>query len=116
MLLRALFALIFITAGVLHFVKRDLFLRMMPDWLPAHRLLVDLSGVIEVALGVLLLIPASSQLAAWGLIALLVAVFPANVNMALHPERWKKLNPIGLYARLPVQGLLIYWAWTYTAA
>ena len=55
-------------------------------------------------------------IAAWGLIGLLVAVFPANVNMALHPERWKKLNPIGLYARLPVQGLLIYWAWTYTAA
>lgn len=73
-----------------------------------------ISGVAEVALGIGLLIPSVSHLAAWGLVALLIAVFPANLQMALHPETFPELPVIGLWVRLPIQGVLIYWAYYYT--
>jgi uncharacterized membrane protein len=103
-------ALLFGGAGVLHFVHPETYLRIMPPALPAPRLLVLLSGAAEVAGGLGLLLPATRRLAAWGLLALLVAVFPANVHMlrlpdTLHLPAWV------LWARLPLQPLLMWAVW-----
>lgn len=105
--------LLYVLAGINHFINPDFYVKMLEGFLPYPKLLVDLSGVAEILLGVGVMIPATRKLSAWGIIALLVAVFPANVNMALHPEAWG-MNPWGLYARLPIQLLLIYWAYRYT--
>jgi uncharacterized membrane protein len=113
---RYLLAALMVGMGVLHFVAPKAFIRTMPKALPAHGALVAISGAFEVLGGVGLLIPLTQKWAAWGLIALFVAVFPANVNMAVHgisfgrgpTPRWV------LWARLPLQAVFIYWAWTYT--
>ena len=73
-----------------------------------------LSGVAEVALGLGLLWPASRPWAAWGIVALLIAVFPANLQMFQDADKWTDMPRWGLAVRLPIQGLLIYWAWTLT--
>jgi uncharacterized membrane protein len=103
-------ALLFIGAGVLHFLHPEPYLRIVPPALPAPRLLVLLSGVAEVAGGLGLLLPATRRWAAWGLLALLVAVLPANVYMVglageLHIPAW------ALWARLPLQPLLLWAVW-----
>ncbi len=110
---KGVFAALFVVGGVGHFVKTDVYMRIMPPYLPYHRALVLLSGVFEVALGILLLVPTTTRLAAWGLIALLVAVFPANLYMYQHPERFS-LSPTLLLLRLPLQVVLILWAYAYT--
>jgi uncharacterized membrane protein len=107
------FAVLFILAGVGHFVATDAFATIMPPYLPAHRTLVLASGAIEIALGVLLLAPKTAKFAAWGLVALLVAVFPANLHLYRHQELLP-LPPIVHLLRLPLQGLLILWALAYT--
>ena len=113
-LFKVAFAAIFVFSGVNHFARPELFLQIMPPYLPLQRELVYLSGVAEIVLGVLLLIPRTSRLAAWGLIALLVAVFPANIFMAMNPELYPEVYPFVLWLRLPLQGVLIAWAWAYT--
>src|SRR3954452_24761358 len=107
------FATLFVIAGIGDFVATDVYLRIMPPYLPWHRPLVLLSGIIEIALGVLLLVPLTSTFAAWGLIALLIAVFPANIHLYLHQEIWP-LPPIVHLLRLPLQAVLILWAFAYT--
>ena len=107
------FATIFLVAGVGHFTSTDFFVKIMPPYLPFHRELVYVSGVFEIALGLLLLIPQTTRFAAWALIALLIAVFPANIHMFLHRELFQ-VSPLLLLLRLPVQGTLILWAWVYT--
>lgn len=104
----------YVLAGANHFVNPTFYLRMMPDYLPLHAELVYLSGVLEILGGLGALAPATRALAGWGLVALLIAVFPANVDMALHPDRFPEFGAAALYARLPVQGLLIAWAWWAT--
>lgn len=89
-------------------------MRMMPPYLPWHLFFVYLSGLAEIALGLLLLVPRFDRLAAWGLIALLVAVFPANVHMAIRPELFPEFHTVLLWFRLPVQAVLIAWAYWYT--
>lgn len=104
-------------AGVAHFTNTADFMAMMPPYLPAHRALVLVSGAIEVALAVGLLIPRTRRWAAWGVIALLVAVFPANVHVALNNlPMFGATEGLGAgnWLRLPVQLLLIAWAWRYT--
>src|SRR3954464_15451394 len=103
-------AALFVVAGLGHFVATDVYLKIMPPYLPWHRPLVLLSGVIEIALGVLLLVPRTSKLAAWGLIALLIAVFPANIHLSPHQEICP-LPPIAPLLRLPLQAVLILWAY-----
>lgn len=110
---RLLLSVLFVVAGALHFINPRFYLRMMPDWLPLHDAAVYLSGLAEIALG-LGLWTSASQWAAWGLFALLIAVFPANLNMALHPEEWPKIVPAMLWGRLPLQGALLYWVWRFT--
>ncbi len=107
------FAALFVAGGVGHFAATDVYLKIMPPYLPWPRALVLLSGVAEVALGLLLVVPATTRPAAWGLIALLVAVFPANVFMFQRPDLFR-LPPALLLMRLPLQGLLILWAYAYT--
>lgn len=111
---RWLFAAFFMLAGLNHFVHPAFYVRIMPPYLPWHLALVYASGAAEVGLGALLLVREWSVLAAWGLIALLLAVFPANLHMALHPESFPTLPPVALWLRLPVQGLLIAWAAWFT--
>jgi uncharacterized membrane protein len=111
---RYLCGLLYIGAGVNHFVNVDFYTSIMPPYLPWHLALVYISGVAEIVLGVALLVHRWSRWAAWGLIALLVAVFPANVHMALHPELFPWARPTGLLIRLPIQGLLVAWAYWYT--
>ncbi len=105
------FGLLFVFGGLYHFINPALYLRMMPPYLPWHRFLVYLSGFFEVALGLLLFVPRYARLAAWGLVALLVAVFPANVRMALNPELFPGIPPLVLWLRLPLQGVFIFWAY-----
>jgi len=108
-----LFAGFFVLAGVNHFINPEFYLKIMPPYLPWHLPLVYLSGVAEVALGATLLLPKVRRFAAWGLIALLVAVSPANVHMALNPELYPEISPALLWARLPLQLVLIAWAYGY---
>jgi uncharacterized membrane protein len=112
--LKYLMAVLYLAGGLNHFLNPGFYLRMMPPWLPWHEALVALSGVAEMLLGALVLVPRFQRLAAWGLIALLVAVFPANVHMALHPGLFPEAPPAALWGRLPLQGLLILWAWWFT--
>jgi uncharacterized membrane protein len=114
LLLKYSLGLGFALAGLYHFVNPALYLRMMPPYLPWHLFLVRLSGFFEVALGLLLFVPKYARLAAWGLIALLVAVFPANVHMALNPQEFPDIPPVALWLRLPLQAVLIGWAYLLT--
>ena len=101
-----------IATGILHFVSPDKFAKIVPDWLPAPRVLVLVSGAFEIAGGLGLLVKQTRTAAAWGLAALFAAVFPANVNMALHKIYTD--NPWILWGRLPFQGVLIAWAYWLT--
>ncbi|MCB9603114.1 MAG: DoxX family protein [Sandaracinus sp.] len=109
-----LLALLYALAGLNHFLDPGFYLRMMPPYLPWHEGLVALSGVAEIALGLAVLLPRLRPWAGLGLVALLLAVFPANLHMALHPEDFASFPSWGLYLRLPVQVLLIAWAWWAT--
>jgi uncharacterized membrane protein len=112
--LRLLFAAFFIVAGVTHFTNRDFFIAIVPPYLPWPEALVYISGVAEILLGTLLAIPKTSGLAAWGLIALLIAVFPANIHMAMHPELYPTTPETALLIRLPLQFVMIALAYWYT--
>jgi uncharacterized membrane protein len=114
LVMRWLLGILFVLAGVNHFVNPGFYVRIMPPYLPWHLALVYLSGVCEMVLGLLLLIPKTSRLAAWGLIALLVAVFPANVHMATNTQDYPEFSPVSLYVRLPIQVVLIGWAYWFT--
>ena len=113
-ILKWLLAIGFVLAGINHFLSPDFYLKMMPPVLPWHLFLIYLSGFFEIALGVLLLIPKYTHFAAWGLIALLIAVFPANIYMAMNPQLFSEFSPVALYLRLPVQFVLIMWAYWFT--
>ena len=110
--LRWLLSAIMLYTGVMHFVKPEPFVKIVPDWLPAPRALVAVSGFFEILGGVGLQVPRVRKPAAWGLVALYLAVFPANVNMAIHKIYTD--NPWILWGRLPFQAVLIAWAWWYT--
>lgn len=113
---RWILGLLFILAGLNHFRAPRLYQAIMPDYLPWHELLVAASGVAEIGLGLLAPLPQMRWITRWGLIALLLAIFPANLHMALHPQRFAPLSPVLLWARLPLQGVLIAWVWWCTAA
>lgn len=99
----------FIGTGILHFVHPQLFVRIVPDVLPAHEALVEISGACEAAGGLGMFFPRTRRAASYGLIALLVAVFPANVNMAVNARRFADIAPASvLWSRLPFQALFIW--------
>jgi uncharacterized membrane protein len=101
----------FVFAGLMHFAIPRAYRRIMPPYIPAHRAMVYASGAAEIAGGAGLMLPRRRRVAGWWLIATLLAVFPANVHMALHPDEFSKV-PGGartLWARLPFQGVFIAW-------
>lgn len=106
---RVLVALAMVAIGIAHFANPEPFVRIVPAFLPAPRALVLLSGGFEVLGGLGLLVPRVRVLAAWGLVALYVAVFPANVNMAVHQIQVSDppLPGWAPWARLPLQAVLI---------
>ena len=106
---RALLGATFLTTGLLHFLRPRMYEAIMPRYLPAHRELVYASGVAEIAGGAGVLHSRTAKPAGWWLIATLIAIFPANVEMAVHAERFRKIPRPLLWARLPLQGLLIAW-------
>ncbi|HEY9697403.1 MAG TPA: DoxX family membrane protein [Trichocoleus sp.] len=115
-ILRVILAVCIIAAGISHFVVPEPYIKIVPGFLPAPAALVYLSGVIEIGLGIGLFVPALRQAAAWGLIALFIAVYPANINMAVNhihlngiPDTWWFHT-----FRLPFQFVLIAWAYWYT--
>ena len=111
--LRWLLAIIMVAAGANHFISPAPYVAMMPDALPWHLALVYVSGIAEIAGGLGLLVPRTRRAAAWGLIALFIAVFPANVNMAVNelPLGTTPVPAWALWARLPLQ--LVFIAWAY---
>lgn len=112
-----LMGVFYVFAGLAHLVRPDFYLPMMPPWVPAHLELVLLSGVAEVVLGVAVLVPRLRRIAAWGIIALLIAIFPANLHIALNDVPvFGAPHGAGVWnwVRLPFQAVLIAWAWWYT--
>jgi uncharacterized membrane protein len=109
-------ALFFVGAGIGHFTMTDFYVSIMPPYLPAHRELVNLSGIFEILGGLGVLVPATRSAAGYGLIALLIAVFPANLHMALNPDAYvaQGIPYWSLYVRLPFQLLFMAWAWWAT--
>jgi uncharacterized membrane protein len=104
----------FLVAGLLHFLKPKPYVSIVPDALPRKREIVFASGVAEMAGGAGVLVPAARRLAGWWLIATLLAIFPANINMAVNAGRYRAVPEPLLWARLPVQGMLIAWVWRAT--
>jgi len=107
-------AAFFISAGVNHFVIPKTYKQIVPPGIGDPETLVRVSGVAEIAGGVGVLVPRTRRLAGFGLIALLAAVFPANLYMALNPAKFAKIPVWALYARLPLQPLMMWWAWRAT--
>lgn len=114
--LRVVLAVCMLVAGSLHFIAPEPFIRIVPDVFPYHRALVYFTGVCEIGSCFGLLIPPLSRLTAWCLVALFIAVFPANLNMAIHHINIENIpdSPWFQAVRLPFQGVLIAWAWWYT--
>jgi len=107
-------AIFFINVGVDHFINPDFYLSIMPPALPLHLEAVYISGFFEVLGGVGVLVPRLRKIAGWGLVALLVAVYPANIYMALTPQAFPD-TPLGaLYFRLVLQFVFFYWAFSVT--
>ena len=107
-------AALFIAAGANHFANPGFYLAIMPPYLPAPLALIYLSGFLEILGGVAVLVPRFRAQAGWGLILLLIGVFPANLHMALHPELFPEVPAAALYARLPLQFVLMAWAYWAT--
>lgn len=107
-------AALYIFAGVNHFLKPHLYERIIPPFLGNAKTLNILAGIAEIILGILLLFQDIRPFAAWGIIALLIAVFPANVYMLLNKKAHLGLPYWLLLLRLPLQLVLIYWAYIYT--
>lgn len=109
-----LMALIYLLAGVNHFIHPGTYLKIMPPWMPYPEQLVFISGVFEIALALLLLPAATRRVAAWGIIILLIAVFPANIQMSINYYRENNPNFWITLLRLPLQFVLIWWAYGFT--
>ena len=104
----------FVYFGIDHFINPDFYLSIMPPAFPLHAEAVYISGFFEILGGICVLIPSLRKLAGWGLIALLVSVYPANIYLAINPEAFPEISIGLLYFRLPLQFLFIYWAYSIT--
>lgn len=104
-------AAMFVAAGIAHFVRPQIFIPLVPPYFPAPKALVYLSGVAEIAGGVGVLIPAVQVYAGWGLIVLLLALLPVHTYMARHPDAFSSVPTWALYARIPLQFVLMGWVY-----
>ena len=112
---RIILAIFFCSAGILHFAIAPTYVKIMPPYLPAPLELVYISGVFEILGGIGILIPFLQIPAGYGLVALMMAVFPANINMVVNYDQIGWDFPLVLlWIRLPMQGLLIWWIWRST--
>ena len=109
-----LMSFFYVSAGIRHFTAPDFYLRMMPPYIPFHEAMVVISGVAEIVLGAALLVPQMRVYAAWGVITLLIAVFPANIHAAWANVQIAAFPLWANWARLPLQAVLIAWAWWHT--
>jgi uncharacterized membrane protein len=112
---------LYVVAGVLHFLVPETYAGVIPPAFPEPIALAYLSGLAEIALGLGVLVPRTRRLSAWGLVALLLAIFPANVYMATSDivvgqvtGSTRVLARLAVWARLPLQAVLVLWAWWYT--
>jgi uncharacterized membrane protein len=116
----AIMGLFYIGAGILHFVAPKTYLAVIPPYIPWPDMMVRISGVAEILGGIGLLVPdgfvfpRTRAAAAWGIVALLIAVSPVHINMCLHPEQFPTIPLWAIWLRFPLQLALIGWAWTYT--
>lgn len=113
--------LFYVVSGTMHFVVPEAYAQIVPPPLPRPFAIVYLSGIAEITLGIGVMVPRTRRYAAWGLVLLLLAVFPANLYMATHgvavegvPDWIGDPSPFARWARLPLQGVLVLWAWWYT--
>jgi uncharacterized membrane protein len=116
-ILLVIMAIFYVAAGMNHFIHPELYMPMMPPYLPWHRALIYVSGAAELGLGLMVLAPSLRHAAAWGLIFMLIAIFPANLHIALHDvPLFGRAEGYGMWnwVRLPFQAVLIAWAWWYT--
>jgi len=113
-LLLYLMAVLYVFAGINHFINPKTYVRIMPRFLPWHLQLVYLSGVLEIVFGIMLLFSSTRVMAAWLIILLLIVIFPANIQMAVDYYHLKKSHFWITMLRLPLQFVLIWWAWLYT--
>src|SRR5687767_8838605 len=106
---RYLFGLFMITAGIMHFVVPNFYIRIIPPPIPFKEAVVLISGLVEIALGALLILPRTSRAGAWGLVALLIAVYPANIYMAVQADQFLDIAPSMAFhvIRLPLQFVMI---------
>ncbi len=104
-------AAFFFIGGVAHFVFTDVFVRIMPNYLGYQKELVLISGVFELLGAIGILFPSTRLLAGYGLIVLIIAVFPANINMAIHPQDYKSIPELLLWLRLPLQFFFVWFVW-----
>ena len=104
----------FIYFGIDHFINPDFYLSIMPPSFPLHEEAVYISGFFEIVGGIGVLIPRFRKIAGWGLVALLIAVYPANIYMAITPEAFPDIPVEMLYFRLALQFLFFYWAYSVT--
>ena len=107
-------AFLYIVAGIIHFRSPGMYIKIIPPYFSNPKLLNILSGAAEIILGILLILPFSSNFAAWGIIMLLIAIFPANLYMFQNKKAGFGLPKWILFVRLPLQIVLIYWAYQYT--
>jgi uncharacterized membrane protein len=111
---KIILAAFFIASGFGHFFNPDTYLQMMPPYLPWHLFLIYLSGAFEILFGTLLILPKWTKLGAWGIILLLIAFLPIHVYMALNAEDFAFTPSVFLWLRLPLQAVLIAWAYWHT--
>jgi len=108
-----LLSLLLIIGGIAHFKMTGFYVNGMPDYLPFHKAIVYISGIIEILLGILLIIPKMTRQAAIGIVILFIVIFPANVNMYLNYQDFPDMTETSLLIRLPIQLVLIAWAYIY---
>lgn len=104
-------SLFFTIGGIAHFVFIDEFISIIPSYLAYPKTLVIISGIFELLGAIGLLFPQTRMLSGYGLIALIMAVFPANINMALHPQQYPNIPELVLWIRLPLQFIFIWFVW-----
>ena len=104
-------SLLFVAAGINHFVNTQVYISIMPSYLPMHHELILISGAFEIIGGLGILLPMLRKAAGWGLMALLLAVFPANLQMSMHTSEYPSIPAWLIHLRLPFQ--LLFFAWVY---